>query len=117
MNYPWLDAYCLSLKGAQKDYKVEWSATRYLLHDKMFAMVGGDKSGKPIVSLKLAPENGEVLRATYEDIIPGYYMNKVHWNSVYLEGCVPDEVLKKMITESHELILSGLTKKQRALLE
>ena len=116
-NYPNLDAFCLSLKGVTKDFKVEWNASRYLLQDKMFAMVGGDKEGKPIISLKLAPENGLVLRETYEDIFPGYYMNKIHWNSVYLEGSVPEEILLKMVQESYDLIFGSLTKKQRAMIE
>lgn len=110
-RYPWLDAYCLSLTGAQKDFKEEWGATRYLLSDKMFAMVGGDKEGRGIVSLKLKPENGLMLREAYPDITPGYYLNKTHWNSIYLEGAVPDDLLKQMIQESHELVFNGLSKK------
>ncbi len=110
-RYPWLDAYCLSLTGAQKDFKEEWGATRYLLSDKMFAMVGGDKDGRGIVSLKLKPENGLMLREAYPDITPGYYLNKTHWNSIYLEGAVPDDLLKQMIQESHELVFNGLSKK------
>lgn len=115
-HYPWLDAYCLSLTGAKKDFKVEWGATRYLLGDKMFAMVGGDKEGRAIVSLKLKPENGLMLREAYPDITPGYYLNKTHWNSIYLEGAVPDDLLKQMIQESHELVFNGLSKKVKEML-
>ncbi|GAU78519.1 hypothetical protein F3D3_3153 [Fusibacter sp. 3D3] len=82
-----------------------------MLRGKMFAMVGGDKTGKPIITLKGNPMENLALRETYPDIIPGYYMNKAHWNSVYLEGSVPDELLKKLIDESHQLILLSLSKK------
>ena len=118
MRYEWMDAHFLSLPGAEKDFKVEWNAVRYLLGGKMFGMQGGDKEGRPIITLKLEPAHGVLLREQYVDIIPGYYMNKEHWNSLYLEGSVPDDVLRKMIVESHRLILASLSKKlQREILE
>ena len=86
MGYPWLDEYCTAKQGAVRDYKVEWDAVRYLLFGKMFAMRGTEKTGRAIITLKLPPEEGEFLRRQYADIIPGYYMNKQHWNSVYLVG-------------------------------
>lgn len=116
-NYPWIENYCLSLLGAEMDYKVEWSATRFMVCGKMFAMQGGDKSGKLILSLKLKPENGLILREKYPEVIPGYYLNKTHWNSIYLEGTVPDDVLKMMISESYDLIYNALTKKQKESLK
>jgi predicted DNA-binding protein (MmcQ/YjbR family) len=76
MKYQWLDGYCLSKSGAEKDFKEEWDATRYMVGGKMFALQGGDKYGKAIITLKLEPVHGEILRQQYEDIIPGYYMNK-----------------------------------------
>ncbi|HEX3038075.1 MAG TPA: MmcQ/YjbR family DNA-binding protein [Oscillospiraceae bacterium] len=111
MKYEWLDEYCLSKQGAQKDYKLEWQATRYMVRGKMFAMQGGDKSGTPIITLKLEPSFGSLLRSQYKDIIPGYYMNKEHWNSLYLGGNVPDKVLKEMIDQSYQLIFNSLSKK------
>ena len=113
MRYEWLDAYCLSKEGAQKDYKEEWEATRYAVAGKMFALRGGDREGKAILTLKLEPSHGLFLRASYPDIVPGYYMNKEHWNSLYLEGNVPDDVVRSMVDMSHRLILSALPKKQR----
>ena len=112
-NYPWIDQHCLSKPGAEKDFKEEWNATRYMLRKKMFAMLGGDKTGKSIITLKLNPDDGHALRERYRDIIPGYYMNKEHWNSVYLEGSIPDDVLRGMIDASHGLIIESLPKKKR----
>jgi len=111
MKYKWLEEYCLSKKGAISDFKIEWDAKRYLLAGKMFAMQGGDKNKKAIITLKCEPSFGESLREQYKHIIEGYYMNKVHWNSVYIDGDVPDEVLKKMIDMSYELIFNSLSKK------
>jgi len=51
------------------------------------------------------------VRQEYNDIIPGYYMNKEHWNSLYLDGVVPDDVVRTMIDESHQLIYQSLSKK------
>ena len=111
MKYEWMDEYSLQRPGAVKDYKDEWGAFRYMVGGKFFALLGGDKAGKPIVSLKLEPALGSMLREQYPDIIPGYYLNKEHWNSVYLEGDTPDDVLRMMIDESYRLVLGGLPKK------
>ena len=111
MKYEWLDEYCLSKKGAEKDFKLEWNATRYMIRGKMFAMQGGDKYGKPIITVKLEPLFGEILRKQYKDIIPGYYMNKEHWNSLYLDGDVPDAVLKDMLDKSYTILLASFSNK------
>lgn len=117
MAYPWLDNYLLSQTAAKKDFKIEWNATRYMVGDKMFALIGGDKYGKPIVTVKCEPPFGAALREKYPAIVPGYYMNKLHWNSVALDGGVPDDVLKEMIDMSYRLIVNGLSKKaQRKIL-
>lgn len=97
LPYGWLDAHCLSKPGAARDFKQEWNATRYMVGGRLFLMRGGDAKGRAIVTLKLEPSEGEFLRGQYPDIIPGYYMNKQHWYSVYLDGVVPDEVLRVMI--------------------
>ncbi len=114
MRYEWLDEYLLSKKGVTKDFKAEWEAERFLLFDKMIAMKGGDKYAKPIITLKCPPEFGKMLRERYEHIVPGYYMNKDHWNSVYMEGDTPDDVVKRMCDMSYDLILASLPKKKQA---
>ncbi len=113
MKYEWLDVYCLSKKGAVKEYKAEWEVERFMLGGKMFLMHGSNNKGEEIVTLKLEPMFGEMLRGQYECIAPGYYMNKVHWNSVNVDGNVPDDLLKEMIDKSYELIFASLSKKER----
>lgn len=111
MNYSWLDAYCLAKKGCEKDYKEEWGAWRYMLGGKMFALQGTDRAGNPIITLKIEPSYGAELRKEYKDIAPGYYMNKLHWNSVRLDGAVPDGILREMVDESYQILLCSLSKK------
>ena len=113
MKYDWMDAYCLSKTGAEKEYKIEWDAVRYMVGDKMFVLTGCDKEGAPLITLKADPATGQMLRQQYKDIVPGYYMNKQHWNSVYVQGDVPDDVLRRMIDESYALVLGGLSAKKR----
>lgn len=112
MSYPWLDEYLMSKKGVTKDFKEEWQWTRYFIGGKMYAAICKNESGKDyLITLKLDPMDGEFLREQYKDIKPGYYMNKIHWNSVNMDGEVPDEILRDMIDKSYKLVFKGLTKK------
>ncbi|MCL2085511.1 MmcQ/YjbR family DNA-binding protein [Candidatus Saccharibacteria bacterium] len=112
MKYDWFEKYATSKKGARKEYKPEWEVDRYMIRDKMFIMHGGDKEGKEIITLKLEPSFGQFLREQFPgEIVPGYYMNKDHWNSVYVDGNVPDEVLRDIIDKSYESILGAFSKK------
>ncbi|MCZ8536784.1 MmcQ/YjbR family DNA-binding protein [Paenisporosarcina quisquiliarum] len=106
-----LKAWCAGHPGAKFDYQKDWNAERYLVGGKMFAMFGHDKSGTPILSVKCEPHRADMLREEYEDIKPGYYMNKTHWNSLALNGSLPDAIFKECITHSYELVFKGLTKK------
>lgn len=110
-----IEARCLAQKGTQQDYKEEWHAWRYLVGGKMYAMRGGDKEGRPILTLKLPPDQGYALREQYAGVIvPGYYMNKEHWNSIYLSGGVPGDILGKLIETAYQTALRSLSKKAQA---
>ena len=113
MKYDWLDGYCLGLPGARKDYQADWEATRYLIDEKMFLMHGENKEKLEIVTLKLPPAVGHLMRQEYSEIVGGYYMNKEHWNSIDVNGSVPDDMLRDMIRQSHDLILKALPKKRQ----
>lgn len=70
------------------------------------------------ITLKLEPAEGDFLRQQYEDIVPGYYMDKTHWNSIKPDGVVPDDLLKDLLEKSYRLVLGGFSKKkQREILE
>lgn len=114
MRYQWLDEYLMKKKGVTKDFKEEWQWTRYLLGEKMFTAVCLDQTGKEaLITLKLEPAYGDYLRGQFEDITPGYYMNKVHWNSVAADGEVPDELLRELLDQSYQLVLGSLSKKKQ----
>ena len=115
MKYDWLDEYLLAKPGVTKDLQAEWNWIRYQIGGKMFAALClDDATGKVVyITMKLDPAEGEFLRKQYEDIIPGYYMNKAHWNSVKAEGVVPDELLKEILEKSYRLVLGSLSKKKQ----
>ena len=111
MGYDWLEGYILSKKGVIKEYKSEWGTHMFMLRDKMVGLYSRDDAGRNVITLKCDPQLGAMLRGSFKDIRPGYYMNKVHWNSVDLSGDVPDEILKQMIDNAYELILAALPRK------
>ena len=113
MKYPWLDAYLMNKAGVNKDLKKEWNWIRYMIADKLFCAVCLNDINAPYyITLKLEPAYGDMLRQMYPDILPGYYMNKQHWNSVKADGEVPDELLKEMLDQSYDLILHSFSKKE-----
>ena len=114
MRYVWIDEFLLSKKGVTKDLQKDWNWIRYQIGGKMFAAVCLGENNKPYyITLKLEPAEGDFLRSQYEDIIPGYYMNKVHWNSIKPDGEVPDDLLKDLLDKSYQLVLSGFSKKKQ----
>lgn len=118
-NYQWVDEYLQKQPANQKEFQPAWQAYKYLLKGKMYAFMGvNDQNARPIITLKMEPLYSDILRREYADIVPGYYMNKIHWSTVYLDGEVPQEILTDMIFSSHRVLLSSLSKKaQREILD
>lgn len=115
MKYPWIDEFLLSKKAVSKDFKEEWNWIRYRIEDKMFAAICLGENAEPyFITIKLEPSEGEFWRSQYEDILPGYYMNKQHWNSIKPDGKVPDDLLKDLLDKSYELVLKSFSKKKQA---
>jgi predicted DNA-binding protein (MmcQ/YjbR family) len=76
---------------------------------KMFAL--SNLEARPLkVSLKCEPELARQLRMSYPAIQPGYHLNKRHWNTVTLDGSLPDELLRDMLEDSYDLVVAGLPK-------
>jgi predicted DNA-binding protein (MmcQ/YjbR family) len=111
-KYRWLDEHLQKQPATVKEFQPAWQAYKYLLSGKMYAYIGvNDKNGRPIITLKLEPTFSDMIRQEYADVIPGYYMNKQHWSSVYLDGEVPQEVIVDMVCASYKVIFSSLNKK------
>ena len=119
MRYEWMDDFLMSKPGVTRHLQKDWNWIRYQIGGKMFAAICLDDDDKPYyITLKLDPVEGDFLRQQYEDILPGYYMNKMHWNSIKPDGAVPDELLKDLLDKSYQLVLSGFSKKkQKEILE
>ena len=115
MKYPWIDEYLLSKPGVTKNSE-NWNWDRYMIGGKMFAAVCmDDATNQPYyITLKLEPLEGELLRQQYPDILPGYYMNKLHWNSIRPDGEVPEDLMRTMLDKSYDLILKTFSKKKQA---
>ena len=114
MRYPWIDEFLMDKPGVTKDLQKDWNWMRYQIGGKMFAAVCMDNDNKPYyITLKLEPMEGDFLRKQYKDIIPGYYMNKTHWNSVKADGAVPDDLLKDILDKAYDIVFKSLTKKKQ----
>ena len=82
----------------------------------MFALIS--ETSEPLqINLKCDPDDARALRAQYAAIIPGYHMNKKHWNTLIFDGSLPAGLVIELIDHSYELVVSGLTKAQQAQLE
>ena len=114
MKYEWINEYLLKMPGVTKDLQKDWNWIRYQIGGKMFAAICLDDNDKPYyITLKLEPLEGDFWRKQYEDIIPGYYMNKQHWNSVKADGEVPDDILKDLLDKAYQIVLGSLSKKKQ----
>ena len=114
MDLEAIRAYCLRLPFVTES--VQWGDNLvFKVGGKMFALL--PLVGEPgSVSLKVEPELGRSLVHDYPAITPGYHMNKRHWVTVQLDGTIPEEILRNLIEDSHDLVVAGLPAKVRAAL-
>lgn len=107
--------YCLRKKGVTEDFPFDEETLVFRVMGKIFLLV--NTAYTEFINLKADPEKAIEWREQYEGVKPGYHMNKKHWNSVYLDGSVPDKTVLSMIDHSYELIVSGLKKSDREKLK
>lgn len=100
---------CLQLTGATEDFPFGEETLVFKVGGKMFALTHVDTFES--VNLKCEPEKAVELREQYEGVLPGYHMNKKHWNTVLTDGSVPDVLLKEWVKDSYELVVQSLPKK------
>ena len=104
--------HCLSFIGAEETFPFGPENSVFKVRGKVFALTRLD--GDPLrVSLKCEPGLAEELREAHPAVIPGYHLNKRHWNTVIIDGSLPEQMLKDMIEDSYDLVVSGLPKSQR----
>jgi predicted DNA-binding protein (MmcQ/YjbR family) len=109
-----LKAACLALAGATEEFPFrDDELSVFKVGGKVFAIAPLTRA--PLrISLKCDPVLAEQLRATYPAITPGYHLNKRHWNTVMLDGSIPDRTLRDLIEDSYDLVVASLPRARRA---
>jgi len=115
MTFDALHAYLMGKPGAVEEFPFDTVTLVTKVAGKMFALVMTDE--EPLrMNLKCEPEKAEVLRELFPAIIPGYHMNKRHWNTIILDGTIPDAEIFSMIDDSYQLVVQGLPRSKRPVL-
>jgi predicted DNA-binding protein (MmcQ/YjbR family) len=103
MNYQQVEEYILSMPNARLDYPFGEGVAVYKVGDKMFALITEGKD--PVqISLKCDPLLAKVLRERYEEVMPGYHLNKKHWNTIVLSGQLEWKEVEDLIRHSYLLV-------------
>lgn len=109
MNIESLRNYCLSKKGAEESFPFGDDTLVFKVGNKIFLLAG---LSNPIsFNAKCVPERAIELRETYSEIVPGYHMNKKHWNTIYYNGSLTENLLLEQIDHSYQLVFESLPKK------
>ena len=105
-------ARCLAFPGAVEDFPFNDEVSVFKVGGKMFALCSLD--GRPLqLSLKCEPELAVQLRSSYPAITAGYHLNKRHWNTITLDGSLPDDLVTDLLGDSYDLVVATLPKSRR----
>ena len=116
MNYESSRNYLLSRPEAREDFPFGPDVAVLKICDKMFATLASSK-GVAQMNLKCNPDEALMLRDIFPSVLPGYHMNKRHWNTIVLDGSIPKGEIERMIDGSYALVVKGLAKAPRQALE
>lgn len=97
--------FCLQLENTYEDYPFSdknWTLMRHRKNNKVFAWIF-ERNGHMWINVKGSPEWCDFWRSEYKSVIPAYHLNKTHWNSIILDGTVPNEKIHDMIYDSYKL--------------
>lgn len=108
-------AHCLGKKGVTEELPFGPDTLVYKVMGKVFALTGIPDFAS--VNLKADPEKAVELREQYEAVEPGYHMNKKHWNTILIDGSIPDRLILEWVDDSYELVVARLTKKEKSALD
>jgi predicted DNA-binding protein (MmcQ/YjbR family) len=107
--------HCLSFLGTEETFPFGFENSVFKVAGKIFAL--SRLTEHPLrVSLKCEPALAEQLRDAHAAVIPGYHLNKRHWNTVTIDGSLPDEMVRDMVEDSYDLVLSALPRARRQAL-
>ena len=112
-----LRAFCLSFNDVVEDFPFRPEISVFKVAGKLFALTTLD--ARPLtVNLKCDPDDAVRLRGEYDGLIaPGYHMNKRHWNTVTVDGGLPDRLVRELIEDSYDLVVAGLPRAERLRLD
>ena len=102
MNFAGFYDFCTALEGAEESFPFDQKTLVFKRHNKIFALA--DTVNFSFINLKCIPEKAIELREQYQGIHPGYHMNKKHWNSIYVNQDVSDELIYELINHSFALV-------------
>jgi predicted DNA-binding protein (MmcQ/YjbR family) len=111
MDLEYFRQYCLTKPQATEGTPFGEDVLVFKVAGKIFALASLDRV-PPRVNLKCDPDEALDLRDRYEEVTPGYHMNKKHWNTVVLGGRIPDAEVRRMIDHSYDLVVASLPKKR-----
>jgi predicted DNA-binding protein (MmcQ/YjbR family) len=103
--------FCLSRKGVTESFPFDDDTLVFKVMGKIFALVSLEARS---INLKCDPEKAIALREEYTAVSPGYHMNKKYWNTIQLNGAVPEKLVREWITDSYKLVVEGLPGKIQA---
>jgi len=103
MDHKTVEEYILSMPNAKLEYPFGEDVAVYKVGDKMFALIS-EKKVPVNLSLKCDPQLSTVLREKYETVLPGYHLNKKHWNTLILSGQLPWDEVQALIRHSYNLV-------------
>ena len=112
MNIEELRDYCLSKSGVEETFPFGPDTLVYKVGGKIFLLMGLDNEGLRF-NVKCDPDMAIELREEFSCVLPGYHMNKKHWNTIIVDGSAPAKQLKEWINHSYELVVDSLPKKLR----
>jgi predicted DNA-binding protein (MmcQ/YjbR family) len=115
MNIEEIREYCLLKTGVTESFPFDETTLVFKVMGKIFCLT--DLEGEMGLLLKNTPEKVIEMREHYSFVVPGYHMNKTHWNQIRLEDSVPSRLLQTWIDESYEQVVAGLTRKMKEELQ
>jgi predicted DNA-binding protein (MmcQ/YjbR family) len=110
MNAESLREYCLSKKETTESFPFNEGTLVFKVFDKMFALMNLD--GELSLNLKCDPEKAIALLEEFSSVLPGYHMNKKYWNTIIIEGSIPENIIRQWIDHSYDEVVKKLPGKQ-----
>jgi predicted DNA-binding protein (MmcQ/YjbR family) len=109
MNFTNIKEHLSNLPESEECFPFGIHTYVYKIKGKMFALITS-LNGKDIINLKCNPNESLFLRDFFKDIVPAYHMNKIHWNTIYLDGDVPTSEIERLLDSSYLLAYENLKK-------